>query len=77
MVMNAYVVIVLEGDGPELEGESVLMKVDTVSVVHWVQQCYGENDAVRTGRIMRLVGVLEDRRGWFFQTCRRGSKYAG
>lgn len=40
LFMNAYVMMVIKGDGPEKEGDSV-MKGDSISLMHWVQQCHG------------------------------------
>ena len=44
-----------------------MMKGDIMSAVYWVQQCHGGKDASRAGGLMRLMGVSEDRSGWFFQ----------
>ena len=66
-VMNAYVMTVVRGDGPERERKSVLMRGDNISAVNWVQQCHRGKDAVRAGRLMRLLGVLEDPSDWCFQ----------
>lgn len=32
-----------------------------------VQQCHGRNDALPAGGLMRLMGVLEGRSGWWSQ----------
>ena len=59
-VMHVYVMMVVKGDGPEREGESVMMKGDNMTVVYWVHQLHA-------GGFMRLMGGAEDRSGWCFQ----------
>ena len=67
-VMDAYYMItVVRRDGPEREGKSMLMLGDTMLAVHWVQECKRGADAVGTGGLMKLLGVLEGRSWWCFQ----------
>lgn len=62
IIMKAYVTTVIRGDGPEKEGEPVVMKGDNMSAMYRVRSCHGGNDVTRAGGLMRLVRVLEDRR---------------
>lgn len=55
------------GDGLENEGESAIKGGD-MTAVFWVQQCQWGKDATGAGGLMRLMGMLEDRREWCLQT---------
>lgn len=67
MVMNASVMTVIRADGPDRERKSVMIKRDNMSTVFWVQQCHGGHNATKARGLMKLMGVLEDRSGKWFQ----------
>lgn len=67
MVVTAYVMVVVKGDLPTVNGEPVLMRGDSSSAVTWVNRCGGTRDP-RTAFIMRWLGVLEVNAGWCFES---------
>ena len=67
MVMTAFVMIVIRKDRPGRVGEPVLMRGDSSSAVQWVKNCKGGKGEVRSGGMMRILGVLEQIGGWCFQ----------
>jgi len=66
MVITAWAFTVHDGERPEFVGQSVLMKGDNFSAVHWVSKCRGSKEP-RSGALMRMMGVLEMRNGWRFR----------
>lgn len=66
MVMTAWAMTVHAGERPECPGQSVLMRGDNMSAVHWVNKCRGAKEP-RSGALMRMMGVLEMRNGWRFR----------
>jgi len=66
MVMTAWALTVHAGECPECPGQSVLMRGDNMSAVHWVNKCRGAKEP-RSGALMRMMGVLEMRNGWRFR----------
>lgn len=67
-VLNAYVMIKLRGDGPEREGEAVLIRADNESTVTWIVRCKGGSKRMaRVGALMRMMGALEAEGGFCFQ----------
>ena len=66
MVVTAWALTVHEEETPEYPGQSILMKGDNMSAVHWVNQCRGSKEP-RSGALMRIMGVLEVRNGWRFR----------
>ena len=67
MVMTAFVMIVIRKDRPGRVGEPVLMRGNTWSAVQRVKNCKGGKGEVRSGEMMRILGVLEQIGGWCFQ----------
>ena len=66
IVVTAWALTVHEEERPEYPGQSILMKGDNMSAVHWVNQCRGSKEP-RSGALMRIMGVLEMRNGWRFR----------
>ena len=66
MVMTAWALTVHAGARPEYPGQSVLMRGDNMSAVHWVNKCRGAREP-RSGALMRMLGVLEMRSRWRFR----------
>ncbi|CAB1109801.1 unnamed protein product [Ectocarpus sp. CCAP 1310/34] len=66
MVMTAWALTVHAGDRPEYPGQSVLMRGDNMSAVHWVNKCRGAKEP-RSGALMRMMGCLEMRNEWRFR----------
>lgn len=66
MVLTAWAFTVHAGERPEFPGQSVLMKGDNMSAVHWVNMCRGAREP-RSGALMRMMGCLEMRNGWLFR----------
>ena len=66
MVMTAWVLTVHAGARPEYPGQSVLMRGDNMSAIHWVNKCRGAREP-RSGTLMRMLGVLEMRNEWRFR----------
>lgn len=66
MVVTAWALTVHVGDSPEYPGQSVLMRGDNMSAVHWVNKCRGAREP-RSGALMRMLGCLEMRNGWRFR----------
>ena len=67
MVMTAYAMIVIKKDRPVKEGNSVLMRGDSSSAVQWVISCGRGKGEERSGRMMRIMGMLERIGRWSFQ----------
>lgn len=66
MVVTAWAFTVDAGTTPEYQGQSVLMRGDNMSAVHWCNQCRGAREP-RSGALMRMMGCLEMRSGWCFR----------
>ena len=66
MVMTAFVIIVIRRDRPGRVGETVLMRGNSSSAAQWVNNCKGGKGEVRSGGMMRILGVLEQTGGWCF-----------
>ena len=66
MVVTAWALTVHAGACPEFPGQSILMRGDNMSAVHWVNKCRGAKEP-RSGALMRMMGVLEMRNGWRFR----------
>lgn len=66
MVITAWALTVHAGDHPEYPGQSILMRGDNMSAVHWINQCRGAREP-RSGALMRMLGCLEMRNGWRFR----------
>lgn len=66
MVVTAWAMTVHAGERPEYPGQSVLMRGDNMSAVHWVNKCRGAKEP-RSGALMRMMGCLEMRNGWRFR----------
>ena len=59
--------IVIRKDRPGTVGEPVLMRGDSSSAVQWVKKCKGGKGEVRSGGVMRILGVMEQIMGWCFR----------
>ena len=66
MVVTAWALTVHAEVRPEYPGQSVLMRGDNMSAVHWVNRCRGAKEP-RSGALMRMLGCLEMRNGWQFR----------
>ena len=66
MVVTAWALIVHAGARPEYPGQSILMRGDNMSAVHWVDKCRGARKP-RSGALMRMLGCLEMRNEWRFR----------
>lgn len=66
MVMTAWALTVHAGDRREYPGQSILMRGDNMSAVHWVNKCRGAKEP-RSGALMRMMGCLEMRNEWRFR----------
>ena len=66
MVLTAWALTVHAGTRPEYPGQSILMRGDNMSAVHWVNKCRGAQEP-RSGALMRMLGCLEMRSGWRFR----------
>ena len=67
MIVTAWVFTVPAKIEPQYVGESILMRGDNMSAVHWVNGCRGGREP-RAGILMRLLGYLEMHSGWCFRT---------
>ena len=65
MVVTAWALTVHVGAWPEYPGQSILMRGDNMSAVHWVNKCRGVREP-RSGALMRMLGCLEMRNEWRF-----------
>ena len=63
MVVTAWVMLELEGDRPDAEGDPILMRGDNRACVSWVTRCGGATDK-RAFLLMRMLGRLELAGGW-------------
>ena len=66
MVMTAWAMTVHADERPECPGQSVLMRGDNMSSVHWLNKCRGAREPW-SGVLMRMLGVLEMRNDWWFR----------
>ena len=66
MVVTARALTVHAGARPEYPGQSILMRGDNMSAVHWVNKCRGAREP-RSGALMRMLGCLEMRNEWRFR----------
>ena len=66
MVVTAWASTVHAGARPEYPGQSILMRGDNMSAVHWVNKCRGARKP-RSGALMRMLGCLEMRNEWRFR----------
>ena len=66
MVVTAWALTVHAGARPEYPGQSILMRGDNMSAVHWVSKCRGAREP-RSGALMRMLGCLEMRNEWRFR----------
>ena len=66
MVVTAWALTVHAGARPEYPGQSILMRGDNMSAVHWVNKCRGARKP-RAGALMRMLGCLEMRNEWRFR----------
>ena len=63
MVITAWVFVVQAGSRPTYARESILLRGDNQTAVHWVTNCKGGKEP-RSGALMRVLGGLETRSGW-------------
>ena len=66
MVVTAWAFTVEAKSAPQYAGESILMRGDNMSAVHWVNRCRGGREP-RAGALMRILGCLEMHTGWRFR----------
>ena len=66
MVVSAFVLVPSCADRPSATGYCVMLRGDNEAAVHWVHRCRGGLE-LRSGALMRLVGVLEVLSGWHFE----------
>ena len=69
MVITAWVFVVQAGSGPTYARESILMRGDNQTAVHWLTKCKGGKEP-RSGALMRILGGLETRSCWCFTVAR-------
>ena len=60
ILMKAYVITVVRGNGPEQETISVLMRRDNMLAVHWVQEYKWGKYGVRAGGAHGAAGGVEE-----------------
>lgn len=65
MVITAWVFVVQAGSRPTYARESIMMRGDNQTAVHWVTKCKGGKEP-RSGALMRILGGLETCSGWCF-----------
>ena len=66
MVVTAWAFVGQTGAEPMYQRESILMRGDNQSAIHWINQCRGGREP-RSGALMRILGCLEVRSGWCFR----------
>lgn len=66
MTITAWAFTVHANERSEYPGQSILMKGDNMSAVHWVNKCRGAKEP-RGGALMRMLGCLEMRSDWRFR----------
>lgn len=66
MVVTAWAYTVCAASAPEYPGQSILMRGDNMSAVHWCNKCRGPREP-RSGSLMRILGCLEIRSQWCFR----------
>ena len=66
MVIQAWALVVGAGSRPQFGGENVLMLGDNMAAVHWISKCRRGKEP-RSGTLMRMLGCLEMRSGWYFR----------
>ena len=66
MVVTAWAFVVHAGAKPEYDRQSILMRGDNQSAIHWINQCRAGREP-RSGALMRMLGWLEVRSGWCFR----------
>lgn len=59
MAMTVWAFTVHAGAPPECPGQSVLMRGDNMSAVHWMNNCGGA-EGPRSGALMRMLGLARD-----------------
>ena len=58
----------IKGNIPCRRGESALMRADNEAAVTWVRRCRGGGKKQsRVGALMRTMGALEAKGGWWFR----------
>ena len=65
MVITAWSLVVGAGSRPRFGGENVVMLGDSMVAVHGKSKCRGGKDP-KSGTLMRTLGCLELRIGWYF-----------
>lgn len=63
MVVTAGALAVQAGARPEYPGQSILIREESMSTVHWVNKCLGAKE-LRASALMRMLGCLEMRSEW-------------
>ena len=66
MIVTAWALPVDAKVAPQYVGESILMREDNTSAVHWVNRYLGGRGPW-AGALMRMLGCLEIRSGWSFR----------
>ena len=66
MVVTAWAFTVEAKSAPQYAGESIPVRGDNMSAVHWVNRCRGGREP-RAGALMRILGCLEKHSGWCFR----------
>ena len=66
MTVTAWAFTVQAATPPDCPGESILMRGDKNSGVHWVNRYRGGREP-RSGAVMRMMGCLEMRSEWCFR----------
>lgn len=66
MVVTAWAFTIDADSKPEYPGQSVLLRGDNMSSIHWCNRCRGPREP-RSGALMRILGCLEMRSGWCFR----------
>ena len=71
MVVIARAFVVHAGAKPEYDCQSILLRGDNQSAIHWINQCRAGREP-RSAALMRMLGWLEVRSAWCF--CARHVK---
>lgn len=69
MVVAAYVAVIVGGDRPTWEEETVIVRRDNRLAVHWVMDCTGgEKGKIRARATLIIVGRLDAGGWWHFSS---------
>lgn len=66
MVVTAWAFTAAVKAAPQYVGDSILVRGDNMSVVHWVNRCR-EGRELMAGELMGILGCVDMRSGWCFR----------